>query len=281
MRAAALRRLVPVLGANAVPIAGVFAAGWSGPTALTLYWCENLLAALLVGLRLLLHRRWTRKRGYGRLQLGFETHRHDERRRPPRRLMLPERRDGSFVAEFGAAAGAATVVHGVLLWWMLRGVFAELPQDAALRLGLIGIAAFQLLGFAFDLVGLRDRPFAWARELAQNAVNRVLLVHLALIAGFWAFTRSGTSGFFGPFAVLKGAADVGNLLAHAGFHADPEEAPPWLAATMNRLRHDADFATDWRERKAAERRLAAEDEETVTARTLPSRVAAKSRRRRR
>jgi hypothetical protein len=289
VRAELLRRLVPVAGANAVPVAGVFLAGWNGATALTLYWCENLLGSLLVLARLALHRRLTRKRGYERLQLGLQsdfekrwgpeaTRRRraaaarapvaaGRRRRPAAGAHAPAGVDaaaavqpGSFVAELAAAACAATVVHGVLLWLVLRQSFAGLSQDAALRHGLLAVAAFQLLGFALDLPGLRERPFAWARELAQGAVARVTLVHLVLIAGFWVSARGGAA-FFGPFAVLKAAADVGNLLARAGFRADPDEAPAWLAGVMNRLRTDADFAADWRERKEVERQLLARDEE--------------------
>lgn len=43
-----LRRLVPLVGVNAVPLGGVFLAGWSPATARTLYWRENLIGATLV-----------------------------------------------------------------------------------------------------------------------------------------------------------------------------------------------------------------------------------------
>jgi hypothetical protein len=91
----------------------------------------------------------------------------------------------------------------------------------------------------------------------------VSLIHLTLIAGFWfASGPGGLSGFFGPFAVLKTMADLGNALAHLGVRADPEEAPAWLAATMNRLARDrGEFAADWRERKERERALRERDEQ--------------------
>ncbi len=57
-------RLLQVVGVNSVPAFGVFAAGWTATTALALYWCENVLVILLVGLRLWLHRRSTHKRGH-------------------------------------------------------------------------------------------------------------------------------------------------------------------------------------------------------------------------
>jgi hypothetical protein len=43
--------LLWILGVNAVPAWGLFACGWGTGTALVLYWCENVLAALLVALR--------------------------------------------------------------------------------------------------------------------------------------------------------------------------------------------------------------------------------------
>jgi hypothetical protein len=271
VRAAGLvRRLAPVLGANAVPVAGVFAAGWTGATALTLYWCETLVASLLVLARLALHRRLTRKRGYTRLQLGMQTTseltvagrtRHRREARPARSpgVRLP----GSFVAEFAAAACAATLLHGAMLWFLLRSEGADVQRDA-LAQGLLGVAAFQALGFLLDLRGLRQRPFAWARQVAETTVHRVMLIHLALIAGFW-FAGAGGKGFFGPFAVLKALADVGNALERLGFRADTEEAPAWLVAVVSRLRRDGDFAEHWRAERAAKRSLQEEDE-TVAAR---------------
>ena len=60
-RADAVRRLLPAVGINGVPIAGVFLAGWDGATALSLYWWENLIGSVLIALRILVHRVLTRK----------------------------------------------------------------------------------------------------------------------------------------------------------------------------------------------------------------------------
>ena len=71
-----------------------------------------------------------------------------------------------------------------------------------------------------------------------------------------------TVTFFGPFAVLKAMADVGNLLARSGVNFDGPEAPGWLAATMERISPGRGFTQYWRELKAEERRLAVEDEQS-------------------
>ena len=117
-----LRRLVPLVGVNAVPLGGVFLAGWSPATALTLYWWESLIGATLVALRIALHRALTRKAGHRRLQLGLQLHvgggEHGRRRRERRR---EDGEPGSFLGELLLVAGAGTAVHGVLLWAVLRG----------------------------------------------------------------------------------------------------------------------------------------------------------------
>jgi hypothetical protein len=268
-----VRRLVPVAGANAVPIAGVFFADWSGGTALTMYWCENLLMSSLVLVLLLLHRRGTRKRGYQRLQLSLASDpsvasssgRPSGRSRGDRRLGH-RRQPGSFVREFAVAAGAATLVHGLLLWWVIRDVLAELPFDGSLRTGLLVVAGFHLLGFGMDLVGLKGRSFAWARGRAEVGFNRVMLVHLALLIGFWVSLERGGSGFFGPFAILKAVADIGNLLHRSGLRANPDEPPRLLTAAMNRLtsKSGRDFGEHWRQRRAEEKALAKDDELEMT-----------------
>ena len=51
---------------NAVPLIGVRYFEWSAINVLVLYWFENLLIAACTVVRLVMHRRWTRKRGYFR-----------------------------------------------------------------------------------------------------------------------------------------------------------------------------------------------------------------------
>ncbi|HET9767513.1 MAG TPA: DUF6498-containing protein [Thermoanaerobaculia bacterium] len=258
------RGLVALLGINAIPLAGVFLGGWSGATALSLYWWENLFGCLLVLARLLLHRRWTRKRGYERLHLTLAS--RDNEGKPLQQWKPGVRpkveRKGNFVQEFAVAALAATAVHGLLLWFAVAKVLEGSPDGAALRQAVLGVGAVQAAVFLWDLRGLSERPFAWVRDQAQNTLNRVTLIHLFLIVGTWVALKSETITFFGPFAVIKAMADVGNLLARGGVNLDGPEAPGWLAATINRLSPGRDFAEYWRELKGEERRLAAQDEQS-------------------
>ena len=255
------RGLVALLGINAIPLAGVFLGGWSGATALSLYWWENLIGSLLVALRLLIHRRLTQKRGYQRLHLSLESRNTGGTWQPGRRPKVE--RQGNFVKEFAVVALAATAVHGLLLWFVVRKVLERSPDGTSLRYGVLGVAAVQVTVFLFTLRGLRQRPFAWVREQAQTAVNRVTFVHLVLIVGTWVALKSETVTFFGPFAVLKALADAGNLLRSRGITLDTPEAPRWLTATMNRIASESkrDFGEYWRDLKSEERRLAEQDEE--------------------
>jgi hypothetical protein len=263
------RRLLPVVGANAVPVGGVFLAGWSGATALTLYWFENLLGAALVALRIVLHEAMTHKRGHRRIHLTLEAHnrRGERRQRDPRDWVG---RRLAFLKEFLVAGGAATLLHGGILWVTLRRLLGS-PDRQALLAGFLAIAAFQGVGFAIDLVGLRERPFAWLRTVAENAVRRVTLIHLVLIVGFWMALKTGAS-FFGPFTVLKAAADVGSVLAYMGYRVDGDEAPRWLAAGIRRIAPEGgDFAAFWRQRRAEERAERERDEDVFTARPAAKR----------
>jgi hypothetical protein len=263
---AATANLLPVLGINAVPVGGVLLAGWSAGTALSLYWWENLIGSLLVAVRIAVHRALTRTRGHQRLQLSLEsnpqvTDGRGGRHPRPRR---DGARQGSFLLEFLIAACLCTAIHGLLLWALLRQELVDGPGAAALRQGVLAVAGFQLLGLAFDLFGIRRRPFAWIRDVAQAAFARVTLIHLVLIVGFWfAVSRGGVSSFFAPFAVIKALADVGNALHRLGLRVDPDEAPSWLVATMNRMRPGHDFGEHWREQQRLRRQLAMEDEEVA------------------
>jgi hypothetical protein len=259
------RRLAILLGVNAIPISGVFLGHWDGATALTLYWWENLIGSLLVALRIVLHRRLTHKRGHQRLHLTLASRDNMGTDGPwkPGRVPRLERK-GSFLGEFLTSALAATAVHGVLLWFVVARVLEQTADGAALRKGVLGVAALQVAGFAFDLRGLRERSFAWLRELAQDTVNRVTLIHLLLLVGLWVSLRNGGT-LFGPFAVLKAMADVGNLLARAGLRVDRiEESPPWFTRAMNWAGpKGADFGDYWRTLKGEERRLEDQDEQVT------------------
>ncbi|MBI2834124.1 MAG: hypothetical protein HYX76_06825 [Acidobacteria bacterium] len=52
---------------------GIFLGGWSYSTALVLYWWENFFGSLLIAIRIVLHRRLTRKRGHYPRRITFQS----------------------------------------------------------------------------------------------------------------------------------------------------------------------------------------------------------------
>ena len=256
-----LPRLVQALGVNSVPVLGFVAAEWTQGTALALYWFENLLGALLVAARIALHRRWTRKRGHERPPQALadaDTIRRARGKRPP--AAVSDRRPGqsqTFLQGFLTTVLAFTFGHGVFLACIL---FLILPQHGermdpdALALGVAAVGAFLLAGFAGDVVGLRQRPFAWVRRLTERTLGRVVLLHLAIIFGLFAMAKFGAPRhLFLVFAGLKTLADVGSVLPEREV---PVEPPGWAKAG----RDGEDFATYWRRTETEARAERAADE---------------------
>ena len=62
--------ILSVLFNNGLVIWGLGWAGWSGPTALAIYWGENAIGTIFIALRIWLHRRLTGKRGHYRNHFG-------------------------------------------------------------------------------------------------------------------------------------------------------------------------------------------------------------------
>ena len=262
-----LLRLLAVLGINAVPAGGVLVGGWSWATALVLYWAENLVGSILIAIRIALHRKLTRKRGHWRAQLGVRVGTSGSRRGKGDTRREDEGRPiNDFFKEFLAGGLVFTLAHGVLLAIVI-GIFAPETDLRPLRVALPVMAALQLVGFAADLIGLRDRPFAWIRRVAQQHVGRVVLVHLALVVGgALAMIGNVANGFFLVFAALKAVTDLASAVPRrADRDPDelPEKPPRWLAAVSKRVKPGEDLDSWWAAERERKRREAEEDERTV------------------
>src|SRR5690348_10681647 len=130
--AAALALLI-----NAVPLVGVLYFDWSAINVLVLYWFENLLIAVCTWIRLVMHRRWTRKRGYWRRsnRLGISVN------NKPAEMGL--------VGEYATGAFAFTLAHGIFVGGIALLVHQNYPEQAMWQLsweqvmrGALAIAAF-------------------------------------------------------------------------------------------------------------------------------------------
>ncbi|MDQ2980656.1 MAG: DUF6498-containing protein [Acidobacteriota bacterium] len=237
-------QLLRVLGVNAVPAWGIFEHGWGTGTALVLYWCENVLTAILVGLRIAIHRRLTRKAGYWGGPKG-----------------------GGFTSSFLLIMFVFSAAHGVFLAFVLALVppFQRAGTDFdQVRAALLPLSGFLLLGFFGDLVGIRERPFAWIRRLRDHTLQRMVVIHLTIIFGMLAAALlHGPSGLLGVFVVLKLLLDLYNWLPQRS----PERPPGWLARIFDRLRSpdQPTFSEFWTKERRQEKEGAEAEERVLTA----------------
>jgi len=224
-----------------VPIAGFAIGGWNSATALVVYWVENVIGSLLIALRILLHQRLTHKQGHYRVQLNTTT----TTRNGKARSVSYRKANTTFLVEFLVTSILFTAAHGLFLG-ILLGVM-QAPIDSNAVLGGVGlVAAFQLISFVIDVMSIKTRPFAWIKQVSQFALGRVVLVHLAIIAGvFLAVFLSNNAAFVVPFAALKLLSDLSNGVS-MGVKGE-RAAPAWLIRVMDTIKPGKkpgeDFAT--------------------------------------
>jgi hypothetical protein len=141
---------------------------------------------------------------------------------------------------------------------------AHIEVDALLA-GLAGVALFQLADFAFDLIWLRTRPFAWMERLGNLSISRVLVIHLTIIGGMAAVLFTGANrNFFGVFIVLKTLLNVSLVVPQY----QPKTPPRWLSSLMDRVpgkkMKDANFAEFWKRTDEEEAARVARNEQPFT-----------------
>jgi hypothetical protein len=96
----------------------------------------------------------------------------------------------------------------------------------------MAIACFQLIDFAFDLVGLRARPFAWIEQVGNVTFSRVLVTHFTILIGMAvAMFTAVDRHFFGVFIFLKTLLNVSAALPQY----QPKTPPRWLSGLMDRV----------------------------------------------
>lgn len=253
-------RLAQLLGLNAVPVAGFFGQGWSPGTALAIYWVEGLLVIFFVAARLVLHRRWTRKRGHFRAP-AFH-------RRQARTVETAPVGSGSLLGGYLAVTIPFTLAHGLFLGLLL---FLFLPSEfgaeagvvlADLGKGAVGVLAFLALGLAIDLVGLRERSFRSIEVTTERAMGRIFVVHMTIIFGMaGAMFFHAPAALFGVFAGFKTLFDLGGAFPHRELGLEP---PRW-AKFLDRLpsKDGETFSEHWRRTEEAARRLREENEQAM------------------
>jgi hypothetical protein len=203
-----LGAVVLALLINAVPLIGVLYFEWSAINVLVLYWFENLMIGFCTLIRLVMHRRWTRKRGYWRHsnRLGIQV---DNK---PVEMGL--------VGEYAIGTFGFTLAHGVFVGGIVLLVHQNYPDQPMWQLsweqvlrGALAIAAFLGIELIVDLTRIRGASFAAIRDYAQARMGRVIVLHFAIILGMVAMAWSHSP--MGVLYVLIALKTISDLLGIA------------------------------------------------------------------
>lgn len=236
-------RLAQLIGVNTIPVAGVFWGDWSDATAIAFYWCETALVVFFVALRLVIHRRVTRKRGH-----YVET--RTSRNHGPWKIGVT-----TYNVAFLTTATAFSIGNLIFLL-VLLGLFTDNVGGGvidlnALKQGLLIALLFVGIGFAIDIPGMAARPFAWVRLMAEGALWRVFVIYIAIFIGvFCAVVLDRPHAMFGVFFSLKLFTDVASNFKQW----DPVDPPRWTRVFYKKDWEK--FQAEWRTEREA--RLASE-----------------------
>ena len=173
-----LAKFFRLFAASVVPGGGFLLGEWSPATALTLYWVDTLVGAFAMGVRIGLHRHWTKVSGHDRPQLDAPlavSTSYEE--------MTPVVFK-SFLAEFLLTSVAFTVAHGVFLTIVL-GFMSARPDADHVRQGAIAILVCHALSLSFDARRLDSWPFARLKEQAERIMGRIAFIHMLIVVGMW------------------------------------------------------------------------------------------------
>ncbi|MGH8174096.1 MAG: DUF6498-containing protein, partial [Rhodanobacteraceae bacterium] len=227
--------LLLVLLINAVPIVGVLRYGWSAVNVLVLFWCENLLIAIFTCLRIWLHRKFSRKRGYLRGgQVGVQVNGKTVKT--------------GLLGEYAVIAFPFTLAHGVFVGVITMIITQNHGDDpmwhfswVQLGRGVAIISAMLSIEFLFDLATLRSRSFAWMRDYMQRRTARVIVLHVAIIFGMFAMAMFNSPlGILYVLLGLKALAEVGGVFGQsaAAQKAAAEKPPAWALKVVDKLGKD-------------------------------------------
>jgi uncharacterized protein DUF6498 len=251
-------RPLTALAVVAVPAAGWFVDDWTGGTTLAVYWFETVMGCVFIGIRIVVHRRRTPRRGHFRYQAPSAN------RRGPR--------NSTFLTGFVVTSAAFCTAHGVFLAGILFLLDHEGERQLAavdwrsVAFGCSSMLVFLGIDLAMDLRGLRGWSFWQIEQTANLGLGRVVVVHLTLIFGLLALAVTGASAaFFGVFVTLKSLFAISTALPQW----QPVTPPAWLSRVMNRVpngRAGGRFEDAWaQEREDEEERRARNERPWVSA----------------
>lgn len=241
----AITHVVTMLAVIAVPALGWFVDGWSGATTLVVYWFETLAGSLLIAVRIVLHRRWTPRRGHYRYEPPTTN------KRGPK--------SSSFLSGFLISTLVFTSAHGLFLAVIVflanhngQEGLSEIDWRAT-GYGCLIVTGLLCVDLGLDVAHLRRWSFWQIEHTAHRAFSRVIVVHLTLIFGLFGLAMTGaSSALFGIFVALKTLASLSFVLPQW----EPNRPPQWLSRVMNRVpsaQPEKRFEEFWAEDRAHER----------------------------
>jgi hypothetical protein len=214
--------LVSLLAVIAVPMVGWFVEDWSGGTTLAVYWFETLVMCFCIFARMVLHRRWTPRRGHFQYAAPSGARRGSQA--------------SSFLTGFAISSLAFCMAHGVFLGtvlFLLDRNGERALADVSWRsvgLGCLTVFIFLAVDFLADLPSLRRWSFWQIEQTAHRGLGRISVVHLTIVFGLIGVAVTGApDALFGVFVVLKSLFALGTALPQW----EPAAAPGWLSRVMN------------------------------------------------
>jgi hypothetical protein len=213
---------------------------------------------MLVAVRIILHRHLRPSKGHWNYQA-------------PQGQAPQTSNRSTYLTAFLVPALVFTLAHGIFLAALgFMAIKNNLSPEARvnghdLLAGLVGIGVFQVADFIFDLIWLRDRPFAWIERQGQITFSRVIVVHLTIIGGMAAVMFTGANRhFFGVFIFLKTMLNCSLVLPQW----TPKTPPAWLSGIMDRIGSpkykNENFAQFWKQNDDQEAARIARNEKSMS-----------------
>jgi hypothetical protein len=211
-----LGRIIGVGGVQAVPVGGVFAAGWSPGTAVALYWCESALMVVATVVLVALLRHTTD---------GAPTDTPDDVAWRERRLREIERANIR-TREVFAFYGGSILVFGAFLSIVTLIITQNTGQSVfdpeELQRGLLAMTGFVGIGLAADAVRITSLPVAVVQARVDANFGRWAFFWILGFVGLGASVLMGTPAtFFSFFVGLKAFWEIGRLFDRAVAAATP------------------------------------------------------------
>jgi len=224
-----LPALVYALLMNALPLVEVIVRGRSPSVLLLLYWFETVLLLVTGTIRIVLHRRATRKAGhYASVQTISD---HNLGAEGTRRALAGE---NAYLSSFLGITVIFTLAHGVFVLLLLFLFDVAGPVSwADARAALVYVICVQSLFLLWDMRSLSTWTFADLTRNVGSVSLRVLVTQLGLIFGLPVMGMTGSPwGLVGTFVALRAFSDAG-IVWLQGF-TKRRDLPPGLARVLSR-----------------------------------------------